>query len=267
MPIVFEEALDSRSGSDDQQSRKYYLYGTNDEVFAQNVARINIPTVIATATGNLYRDPVFDYAWKGPYCLITAEFKRPEKVPPQTGSFRWDCDTTGATVTVKAGKSHVATFPAPGGDGKPFGTLIGATKDGVEGTEIVIPAMKFNVAFRHPEGVINLSKVFSLGDLAGSSNSDTFFTRPAGSFLFIGFTCSDGSDSEAEVNYQFAYSKNIVNEVVGGIAGVTKDGWDYAWIEFVDDVFNGTIPVKKPVRVHVDRVYDRIAFATTFGFG
>lgn len=263
MSFIFEEKPDSRSGGEESpsQTREYYSYGETDEVFVQNYARSVIPAVVVTGIGNLWRKDIA-YKWRGPLCDITATFGTLSD-SPQTGSFTWNFDTTGATVTVKAGKSHVASYP-PGV--KQHGGAINVTKDGVEGTEIIIPAMKFNVAFRHPQGVLNLSRAFALGDATGASNSDTFFTKGAGSFLFVGATGSDGSDAEAEVTYQFAYSKNLVNEVVGGIANVTKDGWDYAWLEFADAV-NAGGAVKNPIACHVDRVYDRIAFSTFFGFG
>lgn len=266
MSFTFEEMHDSRSGDDNSQTRRYVAYGSSDDVLIQNYARSQVPSVIVTGVGNLWRQPL-QYEWNGPHCIVTAPFAKPSSNSPPTGSFTWNFDTTGGTVTIKAAKSHVATFPDPGGDGNPFKGAIGATKDGVEGTDVIIPALKFNVTFRHPQGIINLNRVFALADATGTSNSDTFFTKTAGSFLFLGATGGDGSESEAEVTYQFAYSKNLQNAVIGGINNINKDGWDYAWLQFKDEVFNAAIPVKQPLYVHVERVYDRLAFGTLFGFG
>lgn len=249
----------SRSGDAERRTLRYFIEGESNVSVAEAYATANMPLVLATLTGNLWRQPPrFDWT-ASTYCVATADYTREKN---QSGSFSWSFDTTGGTVNIKASKSTVNRYPAGAAD---HGGAIGVNGEDVEGTEVVIPAMKFNVSFRHPLGAINLAKAFQLGDATGTSNSDTFFTKPAGSFLFLGATGSDGSEQEATLDYQFAYSKNLQNQVIGGITGITKDGWDYAWIYFESEVDDGK-PIRKPKEVHVERVYDRISFGSTFGF-
>jgi hypothetical protein len=259
MSFQFDELPDSRSGDDDSQVRKYYANGSSDDVYVQAFARSTVPSVVVTATGNLYRQPL-QYDWESSnHCVVTANYAR---LKNETGSFSWNFDTTGGTVNIKASKSTIASYP--GGAAQHDGA-IGVNGEEVEGTEIIIPALKFNVSFRHPTGAINIAKAFQLGDATGSSNNDTFFTKPAGSFLFLGATGGDGTESEATLDYQFAYSKNLQNAVIGGITVTEKDGWDYAWIEFKSDADAGR-PIRTPLAIHVERVYDRISYGSTFGF-
>jgi len=261
MPIQLGE-LHKDSGSGDAERRVYrwYLQGESNRPVAEAHATATIPIVTVQLTGNLWRQPL-SFNWEAStYCVVTATYTREKN---QTGSFTWDFDTTGGTVNVKASKSTVNRYPNPGA--ADHEGAIGVNGDEVEGTEVIIPALKFNVNFRHPLGSINLAKVFQLADATGSVNSDTFFTKPAGSFLFLGATGSDGSEAEASVSYQYAYSKNLAAQVIGGIEGVTKDGWDYAWIEFESDT-DDSKPIRKPLAVHVERVYDRVSYGSLFGF-
>lgn len=260
MTIQFDELdADSRSGDDDNQTRRYFAQGSPDDVAVANIAKAAIPLIIATSTGNLYRQPL-QYNWRhSTYCEISAPFSRTKN---EVGSFSWGFDTTGGTVHIKASKETVGRYPGGAIDRK---GAIGVNGDEVDGTDVIVPAMKFTVSFRHPAGALNLAKAFQLGDATGSVNSDTFFTKPAGTFLFLGSTGSDGSENEAECSYQFAYSRNLANEVIGGITVTEKQGWDYAWLWFESETEDGK-PNRKPTEIHVERLYSRINFGSTFGF-
>lgn len=263
MSFRFGESPDSRTGGNGSETRKYFAYGTTDAAFVRTYAKAAIPPVIVVDEGILYRQDVTIDSWDGPYCQITATFGK-QQSEEQVGSLKWGFDGTGGTVNIKASRS-TTSYPAGAPD---HGGSIGVGKDGdVEGCEIIIPSMKFNVSYTHPKGFITLSRAFQLGDAIGKSNSNTFFTKPAGSFLFIGVRGSDGTDSDAEVSYEFAYSENLQSDVIGGITVAEKDGWDYAWIQFKDDIDANSKPIRKPVAVHVERVYERINYSSVVGFG
>lgn len=263
MAIFCGEKPESRTGTEKPPTelRKYFTTGTVDPDYARDYAKTQIPTAIVTSQGTLYRQGVDIESWEGPLCNLSAAFAKGEN---EVGSLKWSFDGTGGTVNIKASKSNQGRYPAGAKDHK---GSIGVTKDGdVEGTEIIIPALKFTVTYSHPLGVITLAKAFQLGDTAGVVNSDTFFTKPAGSFLFLGASGSDGTDAEAEITYNFAYSKNLANDIISGITVTTKDGWDYGWVYFADKNEAGK-PVVAPVSVNVERVYDRTSFVSLFGFG
>lgn len=262
MSFQFGEKPDSRTGSSSEHNRKYFACGTTDGDYVLAYADAMIEQAIVTLNGTLYRQPITIDSWKGPYCELSVTFSKQQQSENKVGSLKWNYDTTGGTVNIKAALEHMASYPA---GAKEHGGAIGVNKDEVEGCEVVIPAMKFTVTYTHPRGFISLDRAFQHGDYTGAVNSNTFFTRPAGSFLFLGATGSDGSDADAEVTYQFAYSKNLQNKIISGITVTEKDGWDYAWISFKPDTNNGGA-VRVPQAVHVERVYERTNFATLFGF-
>lgn len=264
MTFHFGETPDSRTGGNGSETRKYFAHGTTDAAYVRSYAKAVIPPLIVVDEGVLYRQEIGIDSWNGPYCNLTATFGK-QQPDEQVGSIKWGFDGTGGTVNIKASRSTVASYPAGAVD---HGGSIGVGKDGdVEGCEIVIPSMKFNVSFTHPRGFITLSRAFQLGGAIGKSNSGTFFGKPSGSFLLVGARGSDGTDADAEVSYEFAYSENLQNEVIGGITVAQKDGWDYAWISFGDDKDANDKPIRKPIAVHVERVYERINFPSILGFG
>jgi hypothetical protein len=231
-----------------------------DRQYVTAYAASAIPSAVVTNQGTLYRQNIEDHSWNGPHCEFTANFAKQEK---QTGSLNWGFDTTGGTLNIKAALSHIETYPD--GNAEHDGAL-GVNGDDIEGAEIIIPAGKINVSFKHAAGFITLAQAKTLMRNTGKVNSAPFMTFAAGEVLFLGATGNDGSDSEAEIAYQFAVSENLQAQTIAGIANVNKDGWDYLWIEFKSGV-DAARPVKTPLSVHVDRVYHRVNLSTLLGFG
>ena len=210
--------------------------------------------------GTLFRQDV-QLDWQGrDVCYVKVPYGPRKK---ESGNFRLSFDTTGGTIHIKLAKSHVASYPA----GAPnHGGAIGVNKDEVEGTDIVIPALKLTGTFTHPAGIITLPQIKHLARITGTVNNGTFLTMAAGEVLFLGCQGSEGTDTETSIAYQWACSENLQNEVIGGITVAQKDGWDVAWIEFKNDVDGGK-PIKPPAFIHVERVYRRIDMALALGFG
>jgi hypothetical protein len=140
----------------------------------------------------------------------------------------------------------------------------------VKGVEIIIPAMKINVQYKHPQGVLTLAKAKFLNNMTGMVNSDSFLTFAPGEVLFLGARGSDGTQSEATVSYSFAMAPNAEGLTIGGIAGVAKKGWEVAWIRYHDTITTADgkdQPTRVPKFVYVNRVYETIPMATALGFG
>lgn len=240
----------------------YKAVGEVDDGQVGSYAIAATPSVVYTAAGTLYRQNIqLDPEGYAQY-LVTIPYGPKQKA---NGSYSFTFDTTGATVTVKAAKEHIASYPA-GDPADPHKGAIGVTANGdVEGTEIVIPALKFTVNFRHPQGVITLAQARHLARQTGKTNTDEFLGFAAGELLFLGASGGDGTETEAEVAYQFAASENVSDLSFGEISGVTKKGHHYAWIEFKDAASDGQASTQ-PRRVHVERVYGEVAFATALGW-
>ena len=143
--------------------------------------------------------------------------------------------------------------------------MIGVTGKGdVEGAEMIIPALKITYGFRHPQGVVDESFARTLARNTGKVNSDSWRGFDAGELLFIGASGSDGSEADAEVSYQFAASENATL-TIGEIADVVKKGHEALWIEYEDDEEDDEA-VQIPKRIHIERVYSDMSFASIFGW-
>jgi len=265
---IGEKPVSRNRDSVTAETREYFVAGTTSADVVLAEVFTHSPSVLLTLAATLWRKSLeISLKWEAPdYCSVTVPYavKSREDENPEEGSFTWGFDSTGGTVNIKAGE-HIATYgdgPADGHNG-----AIGVHGDEVDGTEVVIPAGKFNVSFTHPKGQLTLARAFQLIEATGSVNDGTFFTKPKGSFLFLGAAGDDGSDAPATVSYQFAYSKNLQNKIIGGITVIEKEGWDVAWIKFKDADVAGGKPIKPPEYISVERVYERISFPSTFGFG
>lgn len=245
------------------ETREYVIRGTSDSEYAKALALAATAPLLATQQGFLYREDlkVDEHGFNVFYATVPYGPKKNE-----TGQWTWDFDTTGGTVHIKASKSTVNRYVPPSKTATDHKQLIGVNGDEVEGTDIVIPAMKINARYSHPLATITIPYAKQLARWTGKANSDTFLTFAPGEVLFMGARGSDGTDAPSEVGYSFACSENLQNIVIGEITGISKDGWDLIWLEWEDYEDSGK-PAKKPKQVNVERVYDRIAMAASLGFG
>jgi hypothetical protein len=189
-----------------------------------------------------------------------------------TGASRFSYSTTGGTLRIFTSLETVARYTAAGyavptpvaGQGSP----IGITPEGVEGCDIVVPAMQFSFDYRHPKANITIAEMATMMEATGTTNSATWKTSfPAGSVLFLGKEGSQGIKSDPTHRYNFAYQKNLTSQVIGAISGIAKKGHEYLWVvyeETVDAV--AKTKTKRPIQVHVEKVYQASNFATLFPF-
>ena len=257
----FEETPASRSETTTPPSYtlQYRAIGEFDDLTVQHVALALTPPFVTRPTGNLFRQDVQREpdGW-GNY-LVTVPYGKLER---ETGTFNFTFDTTGGTINIKAAKQHIASYPDNGDWHK---GAIGVKSDGdVSGADIVIPALRLNYNFRHPAGVVTEAFAKTIASATGATNLLPFRTFQPEELLFIGGTGADGSDSEAEIGYQFVASGDATL-TIGDIAGIAKKGHHLLWIEFKDEVEAGQA-VRQPKRVHIERVYDPIDFAAVFGW-
>ncbi len=243
---------------------KWKAVGDPSQTYVHIYANAATPPTVLTIYGTLHRQDIRVVQVAYNQFDVTVPYA---KNPNANGSWTWDFDTTGGTVHITHAE-EVARYPA--GVAPPLSGTIGLDKDQVNGTDIIIPAMKFNVQYKHPSGELTLARSKFLSNITGTVNGDTFLTYAPGEVLFLGARGSDGSDSEVTANYQFAMSANLDNGTIGGIAGVNKKGHEHAWIQFADAVVNEAgvnFPTRKPKHVYVNRPYEEIPMATALGFG
>lgn len=252
------------TGNPPTYTTNWKAVGEQSQTFVHSYTLSATPAVVSTIYGTLYRQDI--RVRQVAYNHFTVQV--PYGVRKNAyGDFTWDFDTTGATVHVSNAISEVGKFPSTAPDQK---GAIRVNGDSVEGTDIVIPAMKVNVSYKHPYGQITLAQAKFLAGITGKVNSDTFLTFAPGEVLFLGARGSDGTDADATVAYQFAMSSNLTNETIGDITGVDKKGWEVAWIRYEDSVETSggsDYPVRIPKFVYVDQVYRTVSMSTALGFG
>jgi hypothetical protein len=148
---------------------------------------------------------------------------------------------------------------------------IGVDGDSVNGVDIVVPALTWTETYDVPHQFITANYIKNLSKLTGTVNDGTFRTFPAGEILFLGASGSQEWDSDKgdgpwNLSYKFSQSPNagpgqtLPALWIGLIGGVEKDGHDYMWIRYEDDVASDTL-IKKPKSVYVNKVYRRENFA------
>jgi len=260
LPDGIKTSVEGRS-----ETRRYKIVGTASQGTANGYALAATPAIIGTNYGLLYRQDIQCTQTHYNHWVVEVPYGPRKNV---TGDFTWDFDTTGGTVHITQAKEEVGRFPASTAPDQKG--AIAVDGDEVKGTEIIVPAMKINVSFRHPLGVITLPQAKFLASITGTVNSDNFLTFAPGEVLFLGARGSDGTDAEATVAYQFAAASNVTGQTIGGITGVAKKAWEVAWIRFQDAITTADgkdLPTREAKFVYVDRVYEEIAMAAALGFG
>jgi len=258
------DGIDS-TGMEPTQTRRYKIVEVSNINTANAYAIASTPAIISTTYGLLYRQDVRIRQSAYNHWMVEVPYGPRKAI---TGDFTWDFDTTGGTIHITQAKEEVARYPATTAPDQKGAIAIDG--DEVKGTEIIVPAMKINVNFRHPLGVITIPQAKFLSSITGTVNSDVFLTFAPGQVLFLGARGSDGTDAEATVSYQFAMAANQSNVTIGDIAGVAKKAWDVAWIRYQDTITvedGKDLPTRVPKFVYVDRVYENVAMATALGFG
>lgn len=268
MSFFFEPTGQSGGFTTDppSQTLEYRATGTTDQNYVWAYALGGTPGYISTPGGILTRQDiqVEPDGWQR-YLVRVPYGQRKSEVGGYTVNF----NTSGATVKIKAAREHIGSFPAAGETATDFGGAIGVKRGSeweVEGCDIVVPALKLDVSFKHPQGIITIAQIKNLARATGTTNSVPFLTFAAGELLFLGCSGTEGTNVETEISYQFAASENTTDLTMGDIASIVKEGHHYAWCEFKDAVDSGR-PTVKPRCVYVERVYNSLPWPLIFGWG
>jgi hypothetical protein len=244
---------------------RYKVVDVFDVETATSFALVSTAALVATPYGVLYRNDVRMRRAAYNQWMVEVPYGTRQS---EVGEWTWDFDTTGGTVHITQAREEVARYPAdtaPDQQG-----VIAVDGDEVRGAEIVIPAMKINVTYRHPLGIVTLAFAKALSEITGTVNSTPFLSYSPGQVLFLGARGSDGTSADASVSYQFAMAKNETGVTIGSVGGIAKKAWDVAWVRYRDTVTvadGEDRPTRIPQYVYVDRVYEEIDMAAALGFG
>jgi len=272
----FIELPEFSSGSDNPLMRKtaYKAIGFTDEAIVRALARTSTPATLLSSAGLLYRTNIETRQNAYNQIEFTCTYEA-HSVDP--GSWSWSGETFGGTVHITNSLETIKRYDAAGNTATGtseatipyYGRSIGLDESGnIAGTEIVIPAAKFNIRFSHPQGFVSLAWFKQMVSLTGKTNSTNFLLWAPGEVLFLGASGSDGSNVDAQWEYSFAMSENASLTFGGSFATVSKKGWEYAWVKFKKSdraVGSDKFPGVTPEFVFVERVYEAVDLAGILG--
>jgi hypothetical protein len=283
MAIVWVEDNRSRSATIARIGKKaqsvyrksWKLFGTSDDLAIH--ADINQQLTLSALFWDYPGNPAMrlqaesysveylgDDAWQLEVTYVKEGSEDPEEPSPlrRTRSF----DTGGGTQHITQAEDETRFGPnAPNQQ-----RAIGVDGDSVNGVDIVVPALTWTETYDVPHQFITDAYIKNLSKVTGTVNNATFRTFPAGEILFLGASGSQEWDSdkgEGPWNLSFKFSqspnagpgKTLPALTIGSIAGIVKDGHDYMWVRYEDDVEANTL-IKKPKAVYVNKVYRRENF-------
>tara|TARA_Y100001973_G_scaffold106824_1_gene188481 strand:- start:7391 stop:8296 length:906 start_codon:yes stop_codon:yes gene_type:complete len=155
---------------------------------------------------------------------------------------------------------------------------IGVTDTTVEGVDVVTPAFNWQEDYDVPADYITSTYIRAVAGLTGTVNNAYFRGFMPGEVLFMGVTGGQEWDAERgfgpwKLSYKFIASPNYgvptgVSGValrpalsIGDISDIKKEGHDYLWVSYNDDVSDEGLPLKTPKHVYVNQVYEKSNFA------
>ena len=221
--------------------------------------------IVAVTEGLLFRQNIEVREQGHALYYVTVPYGQRKR---ETGEYSFRFSTTGGTLHITHSRETVEVYK-PGGSTvtkDQHGQAIAVDKDNKpQGTDIVIPACRLSYTFKHPAGVVNEALAVALARVTGTCNDGAWHGFEGGEALLLGADGSDGTEAEAEVTYHVAAEENLQDLVIANITGIAKDGHDFLWVWWEDDVKNDQV-ANKPRAVFVERLYRRINFTTSLGF-
>lgn len=182
---------------------------------------------------------------------------------PDTGEYTWTLSTTGGTARITATDDGTVTkYPATATD---HNGLIGIDQDGnAQGVDIIVPASRWTLTFRHPAATITNAYRLIVENLTGRSNDDTFFGAAAGEVLFAGGDGRSSIQADPVWTFNFIRGPNRTGLKFGSITGVAKKAHEYLWVEFKPGAkdTNSKRTKMEPIGVYVHTVYPEGDFST-----
>ena len=259
--------LAGRSGSDSADNntgeRSWLIRGTTDPIVAR--------TTLVTYAGNV---GLYSYDGLGLKSMSWSPYPDGGEAAwtfvatydhtPEPGEFTISIDTSGATVNVQQAFSQVR-FDAPGETGPDYGESINVDSDGnPRGVDKIIPSLKVNVRARIAERFVAdaLAYARTVASYTGKVNSSTYLGFAEGELLFKGATGDVITDDNPVLSFAFEASPNATGLTIGNISGISKEGWDFIWFDWVqkNDPAAG-LKTTTARSAYVATVYEKANFA------
>lgn len=261
MAITMVELFDSREmeiavGRNSVELR-YGLFGSFDDVEVDLHVADNLPDTFANLPLQRHRiSPQGAGVW-----MVSATYSSDEvrEVGEDVVSF----NTVGGTVHITQSIATKYAGKADGVDGDPpdFKGAIGVNGDKIDGVDIAAGNGAFTVTHYFSGDDVTNEFITKLTKRKPFVNNAPFRGYSAGEVLFLGAAGSKRGNAEWEVTFNFQISENVDDYVLQGCeTPFSKDGHDYLWIVYQEDVSNDNF-IKKMKYFYVEQVYDRGDFS------
>ncbi len=293
MPVVIYECWDSQSATistnDPTCELKYIITGASDVVTA-DAALVGFapPNVLDLLANGRTISPLGGGVWIGTvnYGVLQSTpadgqgdtTTPPPPAPPAPGedehlSSAYSFDTTGNTQHITQSIVTIARAAIAGVTAPEFNGAIAVSKNGVGGTDRIVPKFEFSLTVTMK--FLTIAYIRILRDLTGTLNNVPMWTFAAGELLFLG---ASGAGKTGEIGwpitYKFLTAKNrasvvIVPDPLGvgppllELTGV--GGHDFIWVGY-EDAIDANQLIQKPIYAFSERVYEYGDF-TLMGIG
>lgn len=268
--VVVYEMIDSMSGSvtnefqagEQRTVKRRYMIGqtlgfnsTVDEI------RAYAPEYVTDASGfywvrrslevNGIGNRYFDCTASYETLLPKPGNSSPGSPDPSPGSLAWD--TSGNTERI-----YQALSETKYGDGPDFEEAINVNGNRVEGLDKVVTGMRYSETWMFPaQSSFDAFFVGDIHSLTGTVNSLQFRAFLPGEALFLGARCQwQGDQPFCAITFEFECRKNNPQFYVKGVMQFPKEGWEYVWIRYQDDVNDDTL-VRKPIAAYKNQIYEK----------
>jgi len=180
----------------------------------------------------------------------------------------WTFDIGTSNLHITQALEHVQSYKTGGTFTAAHGGAIGVHQDGntrkVEGCDIVVPVFSWEETHNLPAATVATHAWITAMEAAVAHiNGLPFRIWEKGELLLLGISGSHASllEKNCPVTYKFASSRTKTGMTIGSgeaaISDVDKEGNHYLWIEYEEIKDEGVNRLtKRPVAVHVERVYD-----------
>ena len=245
----------------------YLVMGAADEAAVRSTAIAGIPTAYNGIPRSAIRisEQVNETTWK-----VIATYEPPESGngDPVTLENTYQFETGGSTQNIKSGWLTPYRYSTAGSEITT--SAIGFDGENVAGVDIVVPQFQWAETYWYPPTFVTEPFKQGIANATGKVNSDTCKGYPPGSVLFLGASGSKQGNGWWQIVWKFAYQENRTNFTIGDITVASKQGWQYMWIRYEDEV-SGTGAqkslIKKAKYVYIEDVYKPYPLASiTSGF-
>lgn len=178
-------------------------------------------------------------------------------VTKAAGDSTYNFEIGGGSQRLQQSLETVNSYAPPGKTPPDFFGSINVTRGGVEGVDISFRTFDFSET--HYFEIADVDAAFKLNvfEHCYTVNNATFKGFDPGQVLFKGAQGSQRGEQPWEITYRFSASKNVTGMTIGNITGIDKNGWDYLWVKYDDDVDATAKQLrKKPRAVYVERVFE-----------